>query len=87
MNRRNLAQQTIFDDHLIWVIRKELNHPDLLEGQFATVGLGIKFTYGNLIKIHFWLGLIIMSNFFEFSDNVLSGSAFTDPFGVFQPQI
>lgn len=80
--------RTIYDEHLTWIIRKELNHPDQLRVQFATIGLGLLFTYQNLIRVHFWFGLIVLSIVFD-TNNVPGGqeafgSIFSDPLGIFE---
>lgn len=52
-----------YDRHLIWLLRKELNHPERLVDQFATRLIGglSKMTYSSLIRYHFWWGVMIIS--------------------------
>lgn len=53
----------VYDKHLIWLLRKELSDPDRLADQFATRMLmsNWKMTYANLIKYHFWWGVLAIS--------------------------
>lgn len=53
--------QVAYDEHLSWILRKELNHPDKLVDQFATRVFGSTMIYATLIKYHFWWGIIVVS--------------------------
>lgn len=85
--RRSLSSTVItYDEHLVWMIRKELNHPDQLRGQFGQAGLGLLYTYQNMVRFHFWVGLLVLSILFERSatDRELLGSIISDPLGIFR---
>lgn len=43
-----------------WVLRQELSRSDLLVKRFA-VNFGLDFTYPNLLRVHFWAGLVFLS--------------------------
>lgn len=65
LNMDNIVKQKlgqdVYDDHLIWLLRKELNHPERLANQFATRVFGSAMTHANLTKYHFWWGIIAVS--------------------------
>lgn len=75
----------VYDKHTIRVLRKELNHPERLANQFSTIALGLSFTYSNLIRIHFWFGIIVLSIITDVrSDHEeVIGSLASDPLGIF----
>lgn len=54
-----------YDKHLVWMLRKELNHPERLTDQFATrmILTQSSMTYASLIKYHFWWGVLAISIF------------------------
>lgn len=63
----------LVDEHSIWLLRKELSHPERMRSQFTISVLGIEFTYTELLKLHFWLGLLVLLFAYEVA---LSPSAF-----------
>lgn len=54
-------RQPIYNEHLVCLLYKELKHPDTLTSQFCFSLGGIDSTYTSFIKIHFWMGLIVIS--------------------------
>lgn len=49
----------VYDRHLIWILRKELNHPDRLTEQFTIhlmAGRG-RMTFSSLMRYDFWWGV------------------------------
>lgn len=52
-----------YDKHLVWILRKELNHPERLTDQFATRLILVQstMTYASLMKYHFWWGVMTIS--------------------------
>lgn len=79
------SRTTIYDRHLVWSLRKQLNHPDRLIKQFATTAFGLELSYPNLIRIHFWFGLVALSIITDAGSNqlLIFGSFLTDPLGLF----
>lgn len=75
----------VYDLHTIWLLRKELSHPDRLTNQFTIVVCGIRITYSNLLRVHFWVGLISLSIIIETSSNQqeILGALFKDPLRMF----
>lgn len=76
---------TFYDDNLVCLLRKELNNPDLFTQKFASVTLGIHLTYPNLVLVHFWYGIILLSLILGVSARADSifGGFLSDPFGLF----
>lgn len=74
----------IYYDHLVWLIHKELNHPEILITRFATKWANFDFTYPNLVKIHFWFGIIILSIVSGITSNneTFFNYFLSDPFGL-----
>jgi len=56
-----------FEDHIVWLLRKELNHPDRLSSQFTVRVAHVRLTYGTIIKVYFWLGILLVPSFFTSS--------------------
>lgn len=81
---RALGEPDTYDDHLIGLLRKELDDHDIIETQFSIVVMGIPVTYPNLLQIHFWFGLlmllVIMGTTSRRGD--LFGHFIADPFGL-----
>ena len=77
----------IYNQHTVWLLRKELAHPEKLADQFAIGSMGLVFNYSQLLKIHFWLGLVVLSLCSDLSSN-LSDSIFrgllSDPLDIFE---
>lgn len=78
-----LNEPDLYDNHLVGLLRKELDHPDRLARQFTIVILGIPVTYPNLLRIHFWFGLLMLAviNGLSSGNGDLFGSFFGDPLG------
>lgn len=55
----------LLNEHSVWLLRKELSHPERLKSQFAFVTFGAEFTYAQLLRIHFWLGLVVLLSVYE----------------------
>jgi len=51
---------TIYDEHTITLIRKELSHPHGVEKRFATNFMGMHCTYLLICKVHFWFGFLLL---------------------------
>lgn len=51
----------IYDSHTIWLLRKELSHPEQMHSQFSIYTFGISLTYDNLLRVHFWVSLLSLS--------------------------
>ena len=83
------ACRPIYDPHTVWILRKELEHPDELILQFETKCLGLKMTYANLVRIYFWLGILVLSISVEPAQrwqgggNQLLGRLLSDPLGFY----
>jgi len=66
-SRRSRGKQVDFNEHLIWLLRKELDFPEKVRKQFSIITLvGTKVSYSALLKLHFWLGIAIVSIGLEF---------------------
>lgn len=84
----------LLNRHSVLLLRKELSHPERLESQFAIATLGWAFTYAELLKLHFWLGLVVLLFVSEIVANTSSsthqapasegilGSLLSDPLGI-----
>lgn len=55
------SEDQIYDRHLIWLLRKELNNSSNWNSRFATAAFGIDVKYSNLMRLHFWIGLLLLS--------------------------
>lgn len=53
----------VYSKHTLWLIRKELQNPDLFLNRFDTRILGLSFTYNNLVRVYFYVGIISISIF------------------------
>ena len=51
----------IYDPHTIWLLRKELSRPEDLMDLLSTRVLGFLFNYQNLLRAHFWAGVLVLS--------------------------
>ena len=49
-----------FEDHITHMLRRELNHPDGLSTHYTIKVCQVKLTYGTIIKVYFWLSVIIV---------------------------
>lgn len=76
--------QLIYYEHILQMYHKELHDPERLSSQFAVKTFFGKLTYPNLVKIHYWFGILLISAFFEMESwRKLLGSRMNDPLGVF----
>lgn len=74
----------IYDRHSIWMLRKELNHPERFAAQFTTNFFGLRVTYSTMLRINFWSGILTLSIFVETaSQHNLLGNLMVDPLAVF----
>ena len=74
---------SIYDGHSVLVLRRELDHPEDLLRQFVSRATGIDLTYSNIVRLHFWVGLIILSILVTQSNpNGVFSTLFRDPFGI-----
>jgi len=48
------------EDHTIWLLRKELNDIGKISSRFTVKISRIKLTYGTMIKLYFWLGVLVV---------------------------
>lgn len=82
---RELEEPTNFDNHLVCLLRKELNHPNMMTRQFTIVTLGVPITYPNLVRIHFWFGIMMLASLTGVSspNDATFGNIFSDPFSLF----
>lgn len=74
-------KKSSYDSHLVCLLRKELSHPERIADQFAPKALGFRITYTTYVRIHFWLGLLILSIVNVDSSGV--GGSFGFTFGGF----
>lgn len=75
----------VYDAHLVGLLRKELDDPAMMARQFTFVVLGVNITYPNLLRIHFWFGLLmlVVINGLASRNSDLFGHFFADPFNLF----
>lgn len=85
--RRLGSWHRVYKGHAIWLLRKELDHPDGLAVNFMTNVFGVQLNYGNLLKVNFWIGLLLQSTLFDITalnrQHELVGSILMDPLGLF----
>ena len=55
------SSNRIYDAHTIWLLRKELIDSDQMVGQFVIYAFGVRLTYGNILRLHFWVSLFTLS--------------------------
>lgn len=74
----------LFSKHMVWLLRKELNHPENFNNQFATISMGMVIDYPRMMRIHFWIGLVVLSLFVDLqsSDDTIFGHFLNDPLGI-----
>lgn len=74
----------ICNEHTIAILCKELEDYQISTNQFATHILGsFPLTISNLILVHYWFGLVIISAFVETESwRKLFGDRMNDPFGI-----
>lgn len=76
-------KRDVYDAHMVRVISKELDDLEKLLDQFAVKTLGLSVTYTNLVRIHYWFGLLAISSSFEImSWQKLFGDRLEDPLGA-----
>lgn len=51
----------LHSERLLWLLRKELNCPEEFRSQFSIRAPGMEITYTEMLKIYFWLGLLIIT--------------------------
>lgn len=78
------TETSLYNRHLIWSIRKELDHPDTMKSHFAIKKYGFEFTYSSLVRVHFWLGLLALSfiSSQNLSEEIFFSNFLNDPFGL-----
>lgn len=92
--RRDTLGSEMYNSHLVSQLRKLVSHPENLGNEFAIKSIFIKFTYNNVIRVYFWLGLIIISIIYyarqeqnsATNPSILSSSVLSlldDPFGLY----
>lgn len=78
----------VYNRHAVWLLRKELDQPDCLLDQFVTFVFGVRLNYSNLLKVHFWVGLLIKSIFSESASltnqSEFLGGILMDPLALFE---
>lgn len=81
-----VQRNCIYNMHLVWMIRKELSHPEMISKQFTTIVLGTQVSYPNLLRFHFWFGLVLLFLMYDVSSAIMSSTCFnrffSDPFGL-----
>lgn len=77
--------RNIYDRHQISMLRKELSHHEGVASRLATKFAGISMTYANFVRIHLYLGFLVLSLMSEdrSSEEELTVSIFSDPFKLF----
>lgn len=80
-----LDESSVYDNHLVCLLRKELDDPERMAKQFSIVVLGTPMAYSTLLRIHFWFGLLmlIIINGITSRSSEMFGQFFADPFGLF----
>lgn len=79
----------LYDNHIVTMLRRELDRPQKVSSQLASNFAPISFNYETLVRLHFYFGLIIISiivesqsSFLMSQYNLASSSIFSDPFGL-----
>lgn len=74
----------IYDNHLVSLLRRELDDPDRINRDFTISVLGVHVTYSTAVRIHFWFGLIMLAviNGVTSRKSDLFGHFFGDFFGL-----
>lgn len=77
----NKHTSNIYNKHLVWLLRKELNS-GVLTTQFAIEKYGLIYTYPNVVRIHFYFGLIVLSiiSTVGVNNEAFYGQFLSDPF-------
>lgn len=71
----NLENLHIYNTHLIWLMRKELREHEQPMASLSLETFGIRLTYPNYLKLHFYCGLLILTNTFSsMQDGICGGS-------------
>lgn len=79
------TNRPVYYKHTVWLLCKELSHPEILMNQFATNMFGFHITHPNIVKVHYWFSIIIISIFFEIESlHQMLGERMADPLGIYQ---
>ena len=56
------AEKSELDElyHIVWLLRRQLNYPQLQLENSATTIFDLELSYENLIRMHFWLGPLVL---------------------------
>lgn len=85
-SRQELAYGPIYMEHTVAFMRKELDDPGEFLGRFSPSWHDIKATFPNLVELHIYYGLIILSLFCEISSwRTLLGDRLDEPLGLLKP--
>ena len=63
----------VFYGHTICLLRKQLSHSQATLERMSYSGLFFDMNYANLLWLHFWLGLIVISTAFSKADPIMTG--------------
>lgn len=83
------AEKLSYEPHLIQLLRKILDNPDMFMKQFAALSMGIHLSYSNLIKLYFWSSVILLTMMHGVGsrrDDPVFGRILNDPFALFDIQ-
>lgn len=79
----SLPESLAYFRHTRWLLTKELSHPEQLANQWATRSLGMPITFPNLVSLHYWFSIIVISVYFEVRPvRDLFGDRLDDPLGL-----
>ena len=75
-----------YDSFLLGCLKRELCNLDRFTSRLAITAFGLPVTYSNLVRLHFWLGLLIISNAIANIDKYVKerNSFIFDPFGLYR---
>lgn len=48
------------NNQVLWLLRKELHYPEQMVNKFNVSLCGLKISYANMLKIHFYFGIIVL---------------------------
>lgn len=78
------SQRSIYTEHMISVLRKELDEPNEIVHKFTAHWKGFVANYSTLISLHYYYGLLMLSLFYEFPQwRTLFGSRLDDPLAIY----
>lgn len=55
------SDEQIYNPSIVSLLRKELAGSDSLSNEYSLQGFGLRCTWGNLMRLHFWTSLFLMS--------------------------